>query len=160
MEKRLSRWGVGPKITASTLGFAAAGGILSYAFPQACVVPALGHPAATTLAAILLVIGAAMWLAAILSVMRAYNRDQLVTSGIFSIVRNPIYAAWIVLILPGLALLSRSWPLLVTPLAAYAVFRRTIHVEDEYLAKRYGKAYLEYRSRVSEIVPIPRFRRT
>jgi protein-S-isoprenylcysteine O-methyltransferase Ste14 len=66
---------------------------------------------------------------------RAYKRDELVSSGVFALARHPIYSAWIVLIAPGLALLSRSWLQLLTPLVAYAVFKLLIHQGDEYLER-------------------------
>jgi protein-S-isoprenylcysteine O-methyltransferase Ste14 len=157
MGERLSRWGIGPRISLSAVAYGVAAGIVTYAFPAACLLAPLHHVAVVTFAVILIVLGVPMWLVGAVSAMRAYNHDQLVTSGIFSVVRHPIYSAWIVLLLPGLALLSRSWPLLLTPFVAYAVFKRLIHREDEYLARRFGQAYLDYRMRVGEILPIPRF---
>jgi protein-S-isoprenylcysteine O-methyltransferase Ste14 len=88
--------------------------------------------------------------------MRAYNRDELVTSGIFAFVRHPIYSAWIVFLLPALALFTASWPFLLMPVVAYTVFKRLVHREDEYLLDRFGQSYRDYRARVSEILPIPR----
>jgi protein-S-isoprenylcysteine O-methyltransferase Ste14 len=79
------------------------------------------------------------------------------TAGVFAVVRHPVYSSAIVLSLPGIALLTRSWPLLLMPLVAYAVFKVLIHREDEYLERRFGQAYLDYRARVNEVVPIPRF---
>ncbi|HXR36556.1 MAG TPA: isoprenylcysteine carboxylmethyltransferase family protein, partial [Candidatus Binataceae bacterium] len=105
---------------------------------------------------LLLLLGLPMWLCAVLSVMRAYNRDQLVTSGVFGICRHPVYAAWIVLNLPGLTLLTRSWPLMITPLVAYLVFKLLIGKEDDYLRRRFGNQYLEYRAKVNELIPTPR----
>ena len=66
-----------------------------------------------------------------------------------------IYSAWTVFILPGIALLSRSWPVLLTPLVAYTVFKLSIRREDEYLQQRFGDAYPEYRARVNELIPVP-----
>ena len=60
------------------------------------------------------------------------------------------------LISPGLTSLTRSWPVMITPLVAYAVFKLLIHVEDDYLQQRFGPAYLEYRTRVNAINPIPK----
>jgi protein-S-isoprenylcysteine O-methyltransferase Ste14 len=85
-----------------------------------------------------------------------YNRDQLATTGIYGLVRNPIYSAWILFLLPGLALLSRSWPLLLTPVVAYVVFKLRIGRENEYLERRFGDTYRRYQSEVNELVPIPR----
>ena len=92
--------------------------------------------------------------------MAAYNSDKLATTGLFGIVRNPMYAAWIVFIIPGLVLLTRSWPLFLTPLVAYAVFKLLIRRENEYLEKRFGDEYREYRGEVNELFPWPRKRRS
>jgi protein-S-isoprenylcysteine O-methyltransferase Ste14 len=155
MEKRLSRFGIGPKITLSVIVYAALAGAATYTWPDACLLRRVPHGVFLVLGTLLLLIGVPMWLAAAVSVMRAYNRDQLVTSGVFAVCRHPLYAAWIVLIAPGLTLLTRSWPLMITPLVGYAVFKLLIHEEDDYLEKRFGSAYLEYRARVNEIIPIP-----
>ena len=155
MKKRLSRFGVGPKIVASVVACAAVAGALSYRFADACFIPAFHQTAAVTLAVILILIGLPIWLVGAITVMRAYNRDQLLTSGVFALVRHPMYAAWIVLILPGIALLTASWPFLLMPLVAYAAFKALIHTEDEYLENRFGQSYSDYRASVNEIIPIP-----
>jgi protein-S-isoprenylcysteine O-methyltransferase Ste14 len=90
--------------------------------------------------------------------MRAYDHDRLVTSGPYSLVRHPLYSGWIVMIFPGIALLAGSWPLLLTPLVGYTMFKLLIHREDEYLKQRYGRSYLDYRALVNELIPIPRLR--
>jgi protein-S-isoprenylcysteine O-methyltransferase Ste14 len=157
MENRLSRWGVGPRIVALALPYGIVAGIATRIWPHVCRLRFIPGIVLITLAVVFLTAGLTMLLIAVISMNRAYNSDRLVTSGIFAVVRHPIYSAWIVLILPGLALLSRSWPLLLMPVVAYAVFKLTIHREDEYLQQRFGQAYLDYRSRVNELFPFPRF---
>jgi protein-S-isoprenylcysteine O-methyltransferase Ste14 len=159
MGERLSRFGAGPKIASATVVAAAVAGIASYEYPLVCLVPELRYQAVAAFAWLLIAIGVVMWLAGAVTVMRAYNRDELVTSGVYTAVRHPMYAGWIMLILPGLTLLTTAWPLLLAPLVAYAVFKQSIHREDEYLAKRFGRGYVDYRARVNEIIPIPRLRR-
>jgi protein-S-isoprenylcysteine O-methyltransferase Ste14 len=105
---------------------------------------------------VLLVIGMPMWLTGVRAVMRAYNGDRLVTSGVFGFVRHPVYSAWIVFNIPAIALLCRSWPLLLTPVVAYVVFKLGITTEDDYLEQRFGQEYRDYRARVNEVIPIPR----
>lgn len=156
MKKRLSRFGVGPKIILSAAGYAALAAAVTNAWPEACLVQFVPRGVFQAAGGILLVLGIPMWLAAVVSAMRAYNGDQLRTSGVFGLCRHPVYAAWIVLLLPALTLLTRSWPLMLTPLVAYAVFKRLIHVEDEYLEERFGEAYRAYRARVHEVIPIPK----
>ena len=159
MSERLSRFGVGPKIASAIAIAAVAALFLSREYPEICLIPAARHPVVTALGWLLAGAGVALWLAGVVVVMRAYNRDELVTTGVYRIVRHPMYSGWIVLILPGLTLISTSWPVLAASLAGYAVFKRSIHREDEYLAKRFGGKYLDYRARVHEILPIPRGRR-
>jgi protein-S-isoprenylcysteine O-methyltransferase Ste14 len=131
--------------------------VATYTWPDACLLRWPPYAVFATAGGILLALGVPMWLTAAISVMRAYNRDELVTSGVFALVRHPVYSSAIVFNLPALALLTRSWPLFLTPLVAYAVFKLSIHREDEYLERRFGQAYLDYRARVNEVIPIPRF---
>ena len=157
METRLSRWGVGPRIIGSALLYAAAAVSATYRWPEYCIVPLLRSDVVTAIAVIMLAAGVAMWAVSAVTVMQAYNRDQLVTGRTFALVRHPVYSAAIVLMVPACALLTRSWPLLLTPVVAYTVFKLLIHREDEYLEQRYGQSYRDYRARVNELFPIPRF---
>jgi protein-S-isoprenylcysteine O-methyltransferase Ste14 len=154
--QRMSRWGVGPKTLVPSMSYALAAWAATSAWPGVFRLRWLPDVVVTA-GAVLTAAGVAMWLVGAVAVMRAYNRDQLVTSGMFALVRHPVYAAWITLIFPGLALLTRSWPMWITPWIAYAIFRRLIHREDEYLEQRFGQAYRDYRRRVNEVLPIPRF---
>lgn len=154
---RLSRWGVGPRIAVGAGCYAAVAGVLSYLWPAVCLVRSIPYGALMAVGVLLLTIGIPLWFAGGAAAMTAYNKDSLVTSGVFGLVRHPIYSAWIVFILPGIAVLCRSWPLLGAALVAYGVFKLTIRREDENLEERFGQAYRDYRSRVSEIVPMPKF---
>ena len=156
MEKRLSRFGAGPRITLSAIGFAAMASAATYTWPEACLLRAVPYRFFLIPGLLLLVAGIPMWLLSVVTVMRAYNRDQLVTSGVFHLCRHPVYAAGIVFFLPGVALLTRSWPLMITPLVAYALFKLLIHAEDDYLRRRFGAAYEEYRAAVNELIPFPK----
>ena len=152
----MSRWGVGPKTFVPSFAYTLAAWGATSAWPGAFQLRWLPDVAVTA-GVVLTAVGVVMWLVGAVTVMRAYNRDQLVTSGVFALVRHPIYAAWITLIFPGLALLARSWPMLIAPCIAYAIFSRLIHREDEYLERRFGQAYRDYRRRVNEVIAIPRF---
>lgn len=74
--------------------------------------------------------------------------DHLVTDGPFSFTRNPLYLAGTMLIL-GIGLVSGIvWFLLLAILAAFAVQKLAIEPEERHLQARFGKAYLDYASRV------------
>jgi protein-S-isoprenylcysteine O-methyltransferase Ste14 len=110
---------------------------------------------AKTGAIVLLAIGLPMWALAGVRVMRAYSSDRLVTTGLYSIVRHPMYSAWIVFNGPGIALWYRSWPVFLISVAAWAVFKAHVGTEDRYLEERYGQEYRDYRARVNEMIPVP-----
>jgi len=155
METRLSRWGIGPKIALGAGAYVILAVMASRLWPEVCSLSFIPSWILFLLGGILCCIGIPLWLAGIHAAMSAYNKDMLVTSGVFGLVRHPIYAAWIVFLLPGIALLCQSWPLLGAALAAYAVFKLSIQREDDYLARRFGQTYLDYRSRVNEVFPWP-----
>ena len=155
VKTRLSRWGVGPRIALAAGGYMVLAGVASYLWPDVCLLRFIPYWVLGVVGGGLVTIGIPMWLAGVSAAMSAYNKDSLVTSGVFGLVRHPIYSAWIVFNLPGIGLLCRSWPLLGAALVAYAVFKLTIRREDEYLERRFGQAYLDYRSRVSELLPLP-----
>ncbi len=154
--RKPSIWGVGPSILLSAGGYAAVAGIGTYMWPDVFLVRAIPYLVFLLAGTVLLVLGIFMLMLAGRAIAKAYGGDELATTGMFGVVRHPIYSAWIVFLIPGLVLLSRSWGLLLTPLVAYLVFKVRIRREDEYLEKRFGEAYLDYRRRVNEIIPIPR----
>ena len=151
-------WGVGPKIMVPTFGYLVVAGIATYFWPAVCLVHAIPYVFFLVPGVVLLAIGLPMLVFAVVSVKAAYKRDELATTGLFGVVRNPIYAAWIVFNIPGLVLLVRSWPMFVAPFLAYGLFKVLVSKEERYLEERFGQAYLDYRSRVNEIIPFPRFR--
>jgi protein-S-isoprenylcysteine O-methyltransferase Ste14 len=153
--KRLSRFGIGPKIAAPSLLWTIAALAAGSKWPGVFILDSLPQYVRAA-GGILTVMGILLWLTGAVTAMRAYNRDELRTTGPFALVRHPMYAGWISLAMPGFALVMRNWAMMLTPLLAYTIFRSLIHVEDEYLKQRFGEAYLEYRGRVNEVMPIPR----
>jgi protein-S-isoprenylcysteine O-methyltransferase Ste14 len=134
-------------------GYALPAAVTAWLWPDVCLVRAVPHTVFLAAGGVLLLVGLAMLVVAGRAATAAHQRDELATTGIFGLVRHPIYSAWIVFLLPGLVLLSASWPLLPTPLVAYAVFKLKISEEERYLERRFGQAYRDYRSRVGEVLP-------
>jgi protein-S-isoprenylcysteine O-methyltransferase Ste14 len=131
MTRELSRRGVGPSIGIAVVAYAALAGLVTWLWPGVCLVNAVPNIVFLVAGIVLLAIGMLMLAVAGRAAMLAYNSDKLATTGIFGLVRHPIYSAWIVFIIPGLVLLSKSWPLLLTPLVAYFVFKMKIGREDD-----------------------------
>jgi protein-S-isoprenylcysteine O-methyltransferase Ste14 len=77
--------------------------------------------------------------------------DKLVTAGIFSRTRNPIYVAfWIVLL--GEFLTFPNWLLLVYLAAASWLFHRQVLREEAYLREHYASEYSDYCAQVRRYV--------
>jgi protein-S-isoprenylcysteine O-methyltransferase Ste14 len=80
------------------------------------------------------------------------RRTELVTHGLFGIVRNPIYTAML-LAFAGLALLTPScWTLLGAAQAMF-VLALQARLEEEHLANMHGDSYRRYASRVGRFWP-------
>ena len=81
------------------------------------------------------------------------DRTELVTSGVFGLVRNPIYTGMIPAF-AGIALLVPNPPAIVAfALVVVGLEIQTRLVEEPYLLKVHGSAYAEYAARVGRFVP-------
>jgi protein-S-isoprenylcysteine O-methyltransferase Ste14 len=81
------------------------------------------------------------------------ERTDLVTGGVFSLCRNPIYTfmvvAWI-----GFALLVPTWLSIASIPAGIFAFEVQVRlVEEPYLIRAHGEPYLAWASRVGRFVP-------
>lgn len=80
------------------------------------------------------------------------GRTDLVTTGLFGVVRNPIYSA-LVLAAMGVAILTpASWTLVGALHVAFVVGLQA-RLEEEHLANVHGDTYRRYASRVGRFVP-------
>jgi len=149
----MTRCGIGPKFFASAALYGLPAGWLTYRYPDVVLIQCIPYWVWACFAVGLLVAGVAIYAKALRTFNAGRRNSRLVTEGAYSVVRHPIYAAWIWLIIPGFVLLFRSWPLLAVPLVAYAAFKAFIHEEDDYLRRKFGQSYLEYRSKTGELFP-------
>jgi len=83
-------------------------------------------------------------------------RQELVTSGPYSFVRHPIYAAFLIM-LASTGLLSANWFIAVVGMlliASITIVR--IPAEEALLEGRFGERYREYRRRTPALLPFRR----
>ena len=137
------------------LGFLAAGLLLDRIWPAASAAQLFGGGLHFLAAIVLVAIGAAGMTVAIrqfgaagTNVPTPLPANTIVTEGLYSRTRNPIYVSMI-LIYAGIAIAAASFwsfALLVPVLMIirYGVIAR----EERYLGRKFGAPYLEYRSRV------------
>ncbi len=80
---------------------------------------------------------------------------RLVTGGVYSYCRNPMYLGYLMLFL-GLAIITNSFFILVLSTAGtglFLLFYIRLH-EEKVLARRFGEEYLKYRSRTPFLMPL------
>lgn len=127
--------------------------------PEVSAIPLLPALVRRSLGAALCTFGLAFWGWSAVHFIRHFSAGRLLTSGPFAWCRNPIYASFIVLLLPAAALLADAWPLLAADLALYLIFLAFIGEEDRALAERFGEVYQTYRRRVGAVLPVPPWHR-
>lgn len=87
---------------------------------------------------------------------RKIRADVLNTTGMYSIVRNPLYLGNYLMAL-GFSLFSRTWFLpIITSLLFILHYKKVISAEEEYLKNKFGDDFRAWAARVPAI--IPRFR--
>ncbi len=79
------------------------------------------------------------------------NESELVTSGLYSIVRHPIYLG-IILLFTGYSCYSSSWYRLAVTLALYILFHFKSEYEEKLLNQKFSE-YSEYQKRTNKIIP-------
>ncbi len=155
------RWeGVGPKMGLALMPCLVAAIGLRLWRPELSSIPILPAAVRLGLGATLLGFGLAFWGWSAVHFVRHFFAGRLLTTGPFAWCRNPIYASFIVLLLPAAALLANAWPLLAADAALYLIFRFFIGEEDRMLAERFGEVYQAYRRRVGAVIPVPPWCRT
>ncbi len=104
-------------------------------------------------AILLLCLGIPMYFITLRILIMAYRRQELITNGIFSICRNPLFAVVIFLLLPGILLLFNSWLLLTIPCFAYIMFKLFIGREERLMEKAFRQKYVEYKNNTPALFP-------
>lgn len=81
------------------------------------------------------------------------NPPQVITSGVFSIVRHPVYLGSIMTIL-GLTIMTLSLFSLIIWLIIVIFYYYISHHEEKLLLARFGKEYEDYMKKVPMLFPI------
>jgi protein-S-isoprenylcysteine O-methyltransferase Ste14 len=102
---------------------------------------------------VLLVLGLALWGTALVQLLTGFSKGQLVTTGAYGVVRNPLYTSATFFILPAVALLTLSWVYFVPAVFLNIGVMIFIGPEEKQLIKAFGQAYEDYLARVSRLIP-------
>lgn len=79
------------------------------------------------------------------------NKTGLVTKGIFSLSRNPIFLGMIVSVLGVFFIIPNALTLFLT-LSTYFIIQIQIRLEEEFLTKEHGSQYQEYKQKTKRLL--------
>ena len=100
-------------------------------------------------------IGITLWLrAVIIDRLDAHIiKNELVTTGVYAYVRNPVYSAFM-FVCTGVLLIYGNLVLLVLPIIYWGFMTVLMKLtEEKWLENLYGKEYVQYRQRVNRCIP-------
>jgi len=105
------------------------------------------------LGAIFAAVGFYFWLSGVRMVRKAFYEEKLMTEGVYAYTRNPMYAAFILFLIPALSLLMNDVLIILTSAILYAVFRINIGKEEDFLQRQFGEDYRRYAEKVPRLIP-------
>ncbi|MGL1862648.1 MAG: isoprenylcysteine carboxylmethyltransferase family protein [Pseudodesulfovibrio sp.] len=152
--KRQSYFGQGPKIFRPAILWALAAAVVTWLWSDLLRFsnPAL-QPVSSVVGWVLILLGAGLYFWGLKHMVRAVRSGQLDTSGPFAIVRHPMYSAWIVMIFPGIALVSGAWLISGASIVGWFAFRTWAQAEEVKLVELFGPAYEEYAAKTPAVIP-------
>jgi protein-S-isoprenylcysteine O-methyltransferase Ste14 len=149
-------FGVGPLFLACSLTYLGGAYWLTLRWPGAASLAFIPLSLRVGSAVALITCGVCLIAFAAWTMHKAFRAGRLCTTGAFAWCRHPIYGAWTCLVFPGLALLMNSWPALTTPIFMYLCLRLLVRREEDWLNRKFGEEYREYRQRVPAVLPLGR----
>lgn len=102
-----------------------------------------------------IIIGAILWLSAVLvtQIDRKIKEGKLITTGIYSIVRNPIYSAFL-FIFTGIIFLVNNIYLLALPVTFWIYLTILLKLtEEKWLKDKFTGEYDRYSKNVNRVIP-------
>ena len=144
--------GQGGKIILFTLPSLIAAILVHAYLPQVAALPK-GISFIKPVGYLLLVPGLILWGTAVSQLLTGFSKGQLVTTGAYGVVRNPIYSSVTFFVLPAVALMTLTWVYLVASVFLYAGVMIFIGTEERQLTGAFGREYQDYLARVDRLVP-------
>lgn len=133
------------------LCFLAAGYFLNRLYP----LPLIERPLGIIIAAIFFVYAAlTAGLAFYYMIKAGTNVDvrkpanAIVTASVYSYSRNPMYLSLVILLAGFTFLANALWIVILIPLFMIVIQKGVIEREEDYLERKFGKEYLDYKQRV------------
>ena len=105
---------------------------------------------------VLLVPGLIFWGTALIQLLTGFPKGELVTTGAYGIVRNPIYSSAAFFLLPAVTLLTLTWVYFVPAVFLFIGVMIFIGEEEQQLTRAFGQDYKNDMAKVDRFVPFKR----
>jgi len=99
-----------------------------------------------------LAIGIVAFITAMVQFITNFPKGKLITSGMYACSRNPIYASWIVFILPAVGIICNNWIFFAAALVMGIATSFLVREEENQLLQVFGEHYAVYRKKVGCII--------
>lgn len=152
MEK-LNFLGIGPKIAMVALPWLAMTITLSLIFKNYFIYTETAGSYLFIGGMALLFVGLVLYFSTLPILLRGIKETKLITNGAYSLCCNPLYASFLLLIIPGVSLMMNSWLVMTTTITGYIVFKIVIKREYMEMEKFFGDEYKKYREATPEFFP-------
>jgi len=148
MNKKMNVLGVAPYIAAPTFLYLALAVVITYLNGEVFKITNGDYMPLAIAGVVMIIIGVLMVISCGRKVLNSFSSEKLMTDGLYKIFRNPMYASYLLFIIPGIALLFNSWLALTTVLVNYILFSVFIKREYVYLYEKYSVEYEDYLAKV------------
>ncbi len=150
--KKMTLWGVGPKIMFPGYAILV---LLSWLPLKLNISEILHVPKIYLIIAAIILIGIGILILAKASpeIKKALKANRLITTGLYSRIRNPMYTSHIIFIMPGVSLLINNALVFLSIIFTYFIFMILIPKEEKDLEDNFGSEYLQYKTRTGRLLP-------
>ena len=148
MNKQMKIAGVAPLIAIPTLLYLIITVTISISSNRTFMIAQSSYPVFEGIGVLLVLIGIIMVFNCARKLRISFNSGILMTDGLYRIFRNPMYASYLLFIIPGICFLFNSSLALSTIFINYILFTVFIRREHSYLEEKFGSEYKEYLKKV------------
>lgn len=153
MNQQMTIWGVGPKFALVSILYFIFVLIIHSVFYPLFVIESIPYSLLITIGVLLIGIGIPIWVLSARSIVKGFSQGKLVTHGIYSICRHPLYGNGIFFTFPGILFFLKSYILLTLPIFMYFSFKILISAEERYLREKFRDQYIAYANNVNMVFP-------
>lgn len=148
MSNKMKITGVAPLIATPTFIYLVITITFSYTSDKKFAILSNDKIALIVLGMILISIGILMVINCAKKLLSSFNKGKLMTDGLYRIFNDPMYAAYMIFIIPGIAFVFNSWLALTTVILNFVLYSIFIRREHKYLKDKFGDEYISYRKNV------------